>query len=361
MTATLKAGGFAYDAWTSVSVKASLDSLAREFTVTYSGDEEAKSDELAEGQSCSIHDEGDQVLVNGWVDTVDEAYDDESQELACEGRSVTADLCDCSAETKGGQWRQATLRTIAEDVCGPFGIRVALGDFDLSATVRSFGIQEGETCHEALGRLARMHGFLWITSGRGELVATRTGQRSTSTVLEHGVNIISGSRHRSVAERFSSYSVVSQVRGEDDLSGPAAAHIRATIEDKTVGRHRPLRLVAEAEANLAGARDRAMWERAARAGRSDSLSYTVEDWNHASGLWEPGILVPVFDIKLRIDGTYLLRAVEFVETADDRMARLELVRPEAYDLRREPQKDRTRGEVLLKPRPEPSTNHRVAR
>ncbi len=328
--------GAVYSGWTEVAVRSSLDSIAREFTAVYtSGLAEGRPD-IQRGDACTVRTEAGVVVLTGYVDDVEDAYDDTSHQLTCTGRSIAGDLVDSSAERKGGQWRRATIRQIVEDLVRPFGVSVRAAEgVDLTPTVRAWALQEGETVHEVLERLARAYGFLWSSSARGDLMAVRAGSARTRTALEFGRNIARGRSMSSMRERFSSYSVVSQSAADANVWGTNAAHIRATVTDDDVRRHRPLRLVADSQLNQPEAEARARFERNLRFGRGTRLQYEVRDWQTTEGVWEINTLVPVRDPTFGLDRELLLAACELSYGPEGSKAILELALPEAYDVRAE--------------------------
>ena len=76
---------------------------------------------------------------------------------AVSGRSISADLVDCTAPLQA--WQKQTAPQIAHALCEPYGIKVAdeadLSEVDLSEVFDDFASQPGETVAKALVRLAR--------------------------------------------------------------------------------------------------------------------------------------------------------------------------------------------------------------
>lgn len=335
--------GTAFSGWTEAAVRASLDSVCREFFVGYtSGTQESRGD-IREGDGCDLRTPGGTLLLSGFVDDTEETYEGTRHTLSCSGRSATGDIVDCSAEVRGGQWKNATIRQIVNAILQPFGTSVAFGDVDLNTTVRYFAVQEGEAAHECIERLARAHGFLWSSTPSGHLEAIRAGSKRTRTAIERGVNVVRGSRRGSVRDRFSSYSVVSQLSGDDATFGSAAAHIREDVRDDGVRRHRPLRIIAESQMSRKEVRNRAKWEMNVRYGRSQRLVYELDGWNlDEGGVWDINLMVRVRDQQFDIDEELLIASCELTYGEQGEVALVELVRPEAYQINAVPPKPKNK-------------------
>jgi prophage tail gpP-like protein len=323
-----------------------MDQLADTFALTlverWAEDQEPIP--IAEGELVQLLDDGEAVLL-GYVDTSNVNYGGDSHEMTVEGRSKLGDLVDCAAFALGGQFTDQRLENIARRLVSPFGITVTT-DTDTGDVFRRFALEDGETVHEALERLARARGVLLMSNAIGQLVVTRASEaRRIGTPIELGRNVEAASRRGSVVDRFATYTVLSQNSGDDDWNGRSAAHISATAKDGTVGRYRPTRIIAEAQVDKSGAQRRADWERNIRAGRSQSLTYTLRGWRDDDGdLWEPNTIAHVVDEFARVDDDLLITSVALTEDDGGRVARLTMTRPEAYEIEGLPTPSRKPGQ-----------------
>jgi prophage tail gpP-like protein len=341
----LVVNGQAYGGWTSATITRSIEQLADTFALGFTErwTPDAKPLPIREGSPCSVSYDRKPVIV-GYVDESNTDYDKEQHTASVDGRAKTGDLVDCSA--KFHSWKNQTLTHIATTLCQPFGVRVSVAaGVDVSAQFRRFAVQDGETGYEAIERAARMRGVLLTTDGRGDLVITRAGAKRTATVLRQGDNIIRGSRNGSMKDRYKDYTLKAQVSSDDDFNGQLALCIKATASDSGVKRHRPLTVMADAQETKTQLTKRAEWERNVRLGRGLRLSYTVQGWEHASGLWEPNLLVQVKDDFLGIDGQFLVMTARLVLDENGTTADLELAPPEAVSV--EPPKPVKRGPGFL--------------
>ena len=328
----LLTGGRSYGGWTSVRVGRSVEQLAGEFSVSVSerwpGQDSVRA--ITPGDKFELK-LGGQRVMTGWVDTVELGLDQRSHTVEVTGRDVTADLVDCSAVSKTGQWQGQKIEAIARDLARPFGLQVR-ADVNTGVALTSFALQEGETVFEAIERAARIRALLLITDGDGTLVITRAGVKRVSTTLRTGVNILDCRARLDLRDRFAEYTAKGQAPGSDYFNAAAVSQIRAVARDLDVKRYRPLVLTNDAPDLAATLRQRVQWEANVRAARSTEVEVTVQGWRHASGLWETNTIVPLVAPPLRIDADLLISSVQYV--LDDRgtVTVLHLTRADAYRL-----------------------------
>jgi len=326
----LSTGGLTYGGWKSVKVRRDLEQLCGSFEIEVSEiwpgqDFTAR---IQPGDPCMLH-LGDRPLVNGYVDDVSIAHDAKKHSVTISGRDKTADLVDCSAIRKTGQWQGLKLERIAQELCAPFGIEVK-AEVDTGKAFPTFALQEGESVFEAIDRLSRIRALLLATDGEGNLVITRPGLRRVATALVLGENILEASATLDMRDRFSEYVFKGQAAGTDFFNAKQAAQIRASAKDPGVKRYRPLVVVSESQDVAASLKERALWEANVRAARSTDISVTVQGWEHADGLWEVNSIVPMRDAWLRVDDELLVKAVTFSVSEGGTTTQLDLTRADAY-------------------------------
>ena len=328
--ASLTVNNEIHGGWTDISVTRSMEQLAHTFDLGFTErwSEDSKPIPIHAGDRCTVKLDN-KVVITGYVDEDPIDYDANEHKLRVTGRSLTADLIDCSAIYQKGQWKKQDLQAIAENLCQPFDIPVNI-ETDIGDSFRYFSLHDGESVYEALERACRMRGVLMMTNADGELVFANIGARTSSTVIEYGVNVIRGARTGGFSERFSKYIVKAQTVGDDDTNGTSASTPSITVTDSAISRYRPLIVQSECLSAGAGLQKRATWERNVRAGRSRRLQYTLDGWNDDAGnLWEPNTLVAVKDPRLEVDATLLITSVRLTRDADGTNTTLELCDPKA--------------------------------
>lgn len=314
------------------------------------------------GDKCTITLRGN-TLLTGYVDDTSFQYNADSLTLTVRGRSKTGDLVDSSAVRQSGRWSNATLRTIAADLCDPFNIDVTVDPLEgLTDTFKRYAIEPGESCFDAIQRACRLRSAWATCTVDGGLHITRadTGRRSP-IALEYGKNIISGERFDSWAQRHSAYLLKGQVPSDEELEGTASSQLAEYVVDEGLNRYRPLLLVSTGHDRKGDLKRRAQWERNRRAGTGERLLYRIDGYGYESSdyvgqfkqhrrdtyrLWEPNMLVKIVDPRLEADDWYLVAAVSYRWQAegDDggRTTDLTLTRKEAFSLQDYPRRKRAR-------------------
>lgn len=331
--AELKVGGSYYGGWTSLSVTRSIEQIAGTFSldVTERWPGSSLQRVIRPGEACQLLLDGHPVI-DGYIDDVEPESDKQSHTVRISGRDKTADLVDCSAIHKSGQWKGAKLESIARDLLKPFGIGLKV-ETATGAAIDSWNIEEGESVFECLSRAARLKAVLLVSDAEGNLVITRASKTQISDALVEGQNILTSTGKFSWKDRFSHYIVKGQSKATDDFFGDHAAQVQARVKDEVVSRYRPLVVVAEDHAHAASARDRAEWERNVRMGRACRATITVQGWSRPGGdLWQPNTLVHVASPSLSVDAELLIAGCTWRLDERGTVTQIAVARREAFDL-----------------------------
>lgn len=390
---TLRLGGTDYDGWHAISVLRNLECAASSFSCSVSERTTGYGLEpwvLAPGSPCSILIDGE-LVITGYIDSYMPRFDARSHGVEIRGRSKTADFVDGAAIVPGGQFKQLSLSEIAQRLAEPFGISITssaglpvegprpypsfvgpMPSVKPGATIegpRPFAefvgpmppledvqVQQGETCHALLERLARVRGLLITDTAEGNLALTSVGTRIAATALVQGDNILGASATIDASQRYSQYIVKGQRAntddridrkdttgagdGDDKKNGGSAAGdtVRAclgAVADAFLGRYKPWLLTAETQVDDAMCQRRAEWEARRRSGNATRASIVVAGWRQLDGgrsgpLWDVNLLVPVVSAWLGINRILLISAVEFRKDTSGSTTRLELTLPDAY-------------------------------
>jgi len=328
---TLQLNGSVYGGWVDASVQRSIEQVSGTFElgVTERWPDQPTARQIRPGDACTVQVDGETVIT-GYVDDVDLGYDKETHAVQIRGRDATGDLVDSSAMS--GKWKGQTLAKLATTVCEPFGISVTdLAQDDYTFT--ALETDSGETVFELLERASRHVGVLLVSDGVGGLVLTRAGTERIGTRLELGKNILAGRANFSHRDRFSEYRVIGQSAGTDNWNGTQASGPVAKVKDTRIKRHRPTTIDAEETITPALAKQRAIWQRNASFGRSQAVTYTVQGWRHADGLWTPNRMVSVFDSFIGLEVEWLLVSTAFSLGNDGgQLTDLTLMPREAFEL-----------------------------
>ncbi|HEY9105216.1 MAG TPA: contractile injection system protein, VgrG/Pvc8 family [Roseateles sp.] len=329
----LLVAGRAHAGWESVRVVRSMEHGVGSFSLAASerwpGMDAAR--QIRPTESCELTINGE-TLITGYVDEVEAAIEPGSHTVSVAGRDRAADLVDCSAVRKAGQWRGLRIEQIVAELAAPFGVRVR-AEVDTGKPLTSFALQEGESVWDAITRAARIRALLVTSDGAGGLVISRAGTGQVATQLQLGVNLLKCSVKADYKDRFRDYLLKGQAPGGDFFNGSAASQIAARASDGGIARYRPLVITADAPDIAATLQQRAAWEANNRAARSLTVTATVQGWKHADGLWEPNRLVSVFAPELHLVAQLLIVSVEFgLSDSEGSTTTLTMTRADAYTL-----------------------------
>ncbi|SEH72788.1 Mu-like prophage tail protein gpP [Rheinheimera pacifica] len=338
----LKAGGQIYQGWTKVGVTRSLDAMSGSFdlelTWKWQGSEQQYKkfvEPIRQGQACTV-DIGGERVITGYVDDWVPSYDETTVTISVSGRDKTADLVDCSIDYPSGQFNNQTLTQIADVVCKPFGIKVIV-NADVGEPFQRIQIEQGETPHELLSRLAKQRGVLLTSDTFGNLVITRASKEKAGASLILGENIKAARGRFSWRQRFSNFTVkaAGAAHGNWDTAPiSAVGGIKADVKDSEISRYRPMIIVNEEITTAEGAARRGQWERQRSIGKSNTAEYTVTGWRipQTGKLWNINTIVPVIDEILELDEEMLILSIMFTEDDAGRLAVISVVRPDAMDI-----------------------------
>jgi prophage tail gpP-like protein len=302
----LTVGSNSFGGWTDIEVRRSITEVSGRYDIRVSetapNGDAAKS--IVAGQRASISLDGTTVIT-GYIDEIEIGHSAREHTLTVRGRDAAADLVDCAAIHKTGQWTEQGMLAIANDLTAPFGVKVRAAT-DLGPVFRTWSIEPGETVFENLDRMARQRSVLVVSDGKGGIVLTTAGMQRVPTALVLGSNILQAETVVSHTERFSEYIVMGQ-RPRDDENDPAEVTTkRGSAKDPLIRRYRPRIDIVEDVGDQASYQTRANWRRSVSAGLGLTTRVTVQGWSHANGLWEPNTLVQVDDSRLRLKNRELL-------------------------------------------------------
>jgi prophage tail gpP-like protein len=259
----LKIDGKDYLDFLSVSIRYSMESFARDFSVDFTdrfyNDLLTQGDlPFAEGSHCQISVDGE-VVVDGFIDDIPISYDSTSHSIQVSGRSWHGMLVDCSAVHKTGHWKAGTLLKMCNDVAAPFGATVKydpellLQQATLEEPFRKWAIDDEETAHDFIARACKMRGLFPIADVGKTVVLSRASIIPSGGTLVRARNgipgkILRGRRNGRYRERYSQYIVKSQSAGFDDWYGEDAASKGVFIaEDSDIDDYRPLIIVSDGQ------------------------------------------------------------------------------------------------------------------
>lgn len=326
-----------FTGWKTVEVARSFESVAGGFSLSLTQvvPLAAQNRAIAPFVPCQLLLDGDPVVA-GVLDQVSPKKDARSHSITAKGRSLPAQLVDCSCELMGGELRGLSIVAAARRLAQPFGVEVVDLTEAGSGTDRPFQrirIEQGESVFEVLERLARQRAVFLTDDAQGRLVIRRRSTALQGT-LEIGVNALSVSADFNGQEQFSNYTLKGQSEGDDATGVAVSTGASAKAIDGSVPIHRPLIVLSEAGGGLSDLAERAQFEAALRRARGRRWTYQTAGWRTDAGtLWKIGEEVEVTDVDLALDHERLLAVeVQFTKDEGGELTNITLAPPEGYDL-----------------------------
>jgi prophage tail gpP-like protein len=330
---SLTVDGLDYSGWKSVEITAGLEDQARSFnlSITWKWPGQVEPLPLKQGAKCQVR-IGDDLVLTGWVFATPISYDHQQITTSISGRSLTADLVDCAAINKPGQWNNQSVLAIVKALASPFGIRVR-SEIPEGAKLSDHTIEPGETAFESIDRLLTLFRVFSTDDAKGMAVLAKPGSEARAfDTLEVGKNILAGDASLDFSAVFSEYRVLGQKSGTDEEFGEQAAEISAVVADPRMTRKRVMIIQQSGQMTNELAQARANWERGSRMGKALTTTYTVQGWRQSNGaLWKHNALVRVIDPIIGFDRIMLIARVTYSLTDSGMLTKMEVGPPDGFE------------------------------
>ena len=344
--ASILVGNISWQGWEGVEITRSIESVPSSFSLTgtekYPGTVGLSKVDIMPGSPCTISLGADTVLT-GYIDGRDYELSATSHDITVVGRSKLEDLIDCSGALQQQQAVGRTLGSLANLLCGPFGISVSLPGGD-TPTIPSITVLLTETGYETLERCARWNARLLYDDTNGNLVISAVGTTKHASGFQEGVNVQAVRSTINLSERFTSIAAIwldtAILSQGTDVAPLPYVNDKSLAVDK-VGfparadgqpRNRPLLILAEQgqdQNNLVP--QRVQWEMARRIGRSQGAMITVDSWRDSAGvLWTPNQLADISIPSCKVSGTWLISTVTYIRDGQGTRADVTLMPKEAF-------------------------------
>ena len=303
------------------------------------------------------------AVLTGRVDRIEVQLSARNKTMLVTGRSLAADLVDCSVEAPF-EYTNIGILSLAEKLVAPFeGIKI-FNSVTPTKIIDKIAIKPGDTVFEVLDRVAREQGFFWLSTRAGNLrltegamneeedegglsLAAATGAATSAVAsalglgsdrfradsrIEEDINLKDGSIILDDSQRYSNYTVKGSTRGQDFYPGIISSIGEGSAEDQGITRNRPLILIAEGNVDIIAAGKRAEWEAASRLARGVQIQITVQNWLQEDSikLWGANQLVNIKSRTLGMDGDFLSTSVQRIRSrAEGTITRISFTREDA--------------------------------
>ena len=327
---SLRVQGMDYAGWQSVSITAGIERQARDFTLSVAwqwGQDQPLPIKQGERAQVFI---GRDLVLTGWVFATPISHTPDAITRGVAGRSLTADMVDCSAVNQPGQWRQQSVQHVVQALAQPFSLPVISQVAETAALV-DHSIEPGETAFDSVDRLLTLSRLLSTDDGQGRVVIVQPGSAGRAVdALQVGQNILDASASLDFAQVMGEYRVVGQQSGTDESFAEATNEVAASVTDPRATRYRPLLIQQQGQLTSQLARERVNWERGSRMGKALAATYKVQGWRQSNGaLWVPNLIVPVRDPIVGFDREMLITEVTYTMDENGTTATLQVAPPEA--------------------------------
>lgn len=330
---TLTVDGLDYGGWKDVEISAGLERQARDFrlSVTWRWPGQEVVRPIRQGARCEVRIGADLVLT-GWVFSTPISHGADQITLSVSGRSLTADLVDCAAVNKPGQWKNQSAQAIVSALAAPYNLRVS-SEISATAQLSDHTIEPGETAFESIDRLLTLFRVFSTDDARGQVVLASVGSQGRAfDQIEVGNNVLTGSAGLDFSGVFSEYQVLGQRSGTDKAYGEKAAEVSASVSDNRTSRKRVHIIHQTGQMTDELAQGRANWERGNRMGKALQATYTVQGWRQSNGaLWRHNTVVRVIDPLIGFDRDMVIAEVTYTLSESGMITTLVVGPPEGYE------------------------------
>ena len=347
---TLFVNGERYRGWTSVSLTASLMSLAR--ACTLSATRSSTSDNLCKGIEPGLSAQlkiGDDVVLTGYIvkNVLSYAADDIS--ITIEIKSKTVDLEQCSIPYgKEHSWKNSSISSVIEKIAGYYGIGVISNN--LGKERKSIDIEAHGPLFSGLIKIIKNNSLLVTDDGAGRLVIMSIGSATQECrKLESGKNILEGKREWDTENVFKHYVVIGQGADPNSERANPGNALKGQSNNGGMERDRWIVMSQTGSRTAAELQQRADLLMTNSIGGADKFTYKLQGWRQANGdLWEPGMKVYSNDSLLDFSGCLIVESVTYTLDQNGSTTVLSLKAPEAFTVTDLPEKEAVAGTKIKK-------------
>lgn len=328
---SLRVGGMDYAGWKDVRISAGIERQARDFSlsVAWRWDGQAVDLPIKQGAKAEVR-IGQDLVLTGWVFATPISHTPDAITRGIAGRSLTADLVDCSAVNQPGQWRKQSVQQVVQALTQPFGLKV-ISQVPETAALVDHSIEPGETTFDSIDRLLTLSRLLSTDDAQGNVLIVEPGSAGRAVdAIVVGENVLEGSAPLDFSQLMSEYRVVGQKSGTDESFAESTNEVAASVTDPRATRYRPLLIQQQGQLTSQLARERVNWERGSRVGKALTATFKVQGWRQSNGqLWVHNQLVQVKDPVIGFDREMLITAVEYALDDNGTVAMLTVAPPDA--------------------------------
>jgi prophage tail gpP-like protein len=327
--------GLQLTGWKAVRITRSIEVATSSFILTCSADATTLKLLAREGAPVKVS-IGDDLVLSGYVETIETIVTPRSHDITISGRGKLADLVDCSCRLDRIN-ANTGLQKLCTTIATPYSIDVFVPPNGTQAVLDALPalprqiVSITETAWEVIERYARYCGLLVFESEEGELTISQAGTELGASGIAVGNNIEALVCTKSTLGTYSTYNAVLSAysAGADDESIPnlPVVTVVATGPAANPARLRPTYFVSEQSAtDRRFVEKRVNWMASRAYGRARRVRALVDNWRDASGSpWIPNINYPVSAPAAGIPDNTVLLLAEVTFIIDENGTHAELV------------------------------------
>ncbi|AOK33969.1 phage baseplate assembly protein [Burkholderia cenocepacia] len=292
--------GLSLIGWKSVRISRYIEFGTSTFDLTCSADANTLKLVSREGAPVKVS-IGDDVVLTGYVETVESILTPRTHDIRISGRGKLADLIDCSCRIDKIN-ANTRLKDLCTTIAQPYSVSVIVADdatqkiLDQLPVLPRQLVSITETAWEVIERYARYCGVLVYEGANGELVISTAGSAEGDSGVAIGANIEAIVCTKTTLGTFSSFNAVLSAysMGADD-EGIENLPVVTVTAKSTTGRLRPTYFVSEQSAtDRLFVEKRVNWMASRAYGRSRRVRVMADNWRDSDGApWTPNINYPV--------------------------------------------------------------------
>lgn len=331
-TVTLVIDGERISDWQEVSITRGMEVMPPQCQLALTFAAPGHELNLPDFASCEVY-VGQDLLITGYVQRTTISVSARSHQIVLTVAGRCQDLVECSAITadRTQQVNDASIKMLADALCGPLGVQVVL-EGSAGPVLPRVNVSMTDRVWDVLDSNARYAAKILIEDEAGRLVITDVGTTAMSSGFDEGINLESASFTFDASIRYSDYIAANNANQQFLDLGPLNT-LEGDVHDDEVPRVRPLVVVSNlAMESKSFAVEQAKYEFARRVGRSQVLHIQTADWRDTAGkLWTINSLIEVELPSLLFDRQQMLISeVTFVRGLQGQHANVTLMPPSAF-------------------------------
>jgi len=327
----LTVNGKDHGGWLSMRVSRSIQQLSGSYSLE-TGPKTAANPLIRPGDLCKVSIRNEETdpkfqVIQGFVETLDGAGDENSVQFEVSGRDRTGDLVD-SAITRIGEWRSLKFQELVADLASDFNIQVGIDSaIDTGAEISAINYDQGTTYQELIAEYAVQKQLLVYTQPNGQIFITRASTQRGSLSLVEGKNILNHTINLDWSEVFKEYLVKGSRQSQKNDPEDEVTQVEACAIDERFPRNRATIIMPDTEVTVDSAQEIADWNASTRMGKAEAYTATIQGW------------FPVFNeiayVKIDsydLDADMLIEGYELIADDGGKKTTFNVVHPRAFAL-----------------------------